>query len=81
MQNLKPHNPDTLKRSLPVNKSLGGEGVGKGWGWRESSVVKSTGCSFRGSGYNSQHPQLTTVCNFSSRGSDTLTQTDMQAEH
>jgi hypothetical protein len=34
-------------------------------------------------GFNSQHPhwQLTTICNSSSRGSDTLTQTYMQAKH
>jgi hypothetical protein len=25
-------------------------------GWRDGSVVKNTGCSFRGSEFNSQHP-------------------------
>lgn len=33
------------------------------WGWKDSSGVKSTGCSFRGPGFKSQHPrQLATVC-------------------
>ncbi|CAO2590642.1 hypothetical protein LEMLEM_LOCUS5939, partial [Lemmus lemmus] len=26
------------------------------WGWRDGSVVKSTDCSSRGPGFNSQHP-------------------------
>jgi hypothetical protein len=26
------------------------------WGWRDGSGVKSTGCSSRGLGFNSQHP-------------------------
>jgi hypothetical protein len=26
------------------------------WGWRVGSAVKSTDCSSRGSGFNSQHP-------------------------
>jgi hypothetical protein len=28
----------------------------KRWGWRDGSVVESTGCSSRGLGFNSQHP-------------------------
>jgi hypothetical protein len=26
------------------------------WGWRDGSVVKSSGCYSRGPGFNSQHP-------------------------
>jgi hypothetical protein len=28
----------------------------KVWGWRDGSVVKSTGCSFKGPEFNSQQP-------------------------
>jgi hypothetical protein len=38
-------------------------------GWRGDSAVESTGCSSRGPGLNSQ---IITVCNSSSRGSDTF---------
>jgi hypothetical protein len=36
----------------------------KSRGWRDSSVVKSTGCSSRGPGFSSQHPHgsLTQTC-------------------
>ena len=51
-------------------------------GWRDGSGVKSRDCSSRGLGFNSQYPQqLTTVCNSSSRESDSLAQTDMQEKH
>ena len=46
-------------------------------------MVKSIGYSSRGHRFNSQYPQwqLTTVCNVSSKRSNTLTQTYMQAKH
>jgi hypothetical protein len=49
--------------------------------WRDGSAVKRTGCSSRGPRVQFPTPiwQLTTVYNSSSRGSDTLTQTYMQA--
>lgn len=43
------------------------------WSWRDSSAVKSRGCSSRRPGFDS-HPEptwwLTNVCNSNSRGSD-----------
>ena len=41
-------------------------------GWRVGSVVKSTGCSYRGAGFPVPAWQLTTIPNSSSRGSDVL---------
>ena len=50
---------------------------------RDGSAVKSTGCSGRRSGFNSQYPQwqLTPVSNSSSNWSDTLTLAYKQAKH
>lgn len=41
---------------------------------RGGSVVKSTGCSFREPGFNSQHmhDELQNLCNFITRVTDTL---------
>jgi hypothetical protein len=40
------------------------------WVWRDDSLVKSTGCSSRGSGFDSHHPH--SVCNSSPGRSDAL---------
>jgi hypothetical protein len=51
-------------------------------GWGDGSVVKSSGCFSRGPTFNFQHIQGTSqLCNFSSRGPDTLTQSHMQSKH
>ena len=49
-------------------------------GWRDGSVVKSTGCSSRGPGFSSQHPHGSLQL-FVTPISDTFTQTNMQAKH
>ena len=53
------------------------------WGWKDGPVVKSTGSSSRGPGFNFYVLtwQPATVCNSSSKGSNTLTQTYMQAKY
>ena len=38
------------------------------WDWRDGSMVKSTGYSSRGRGFNSQNPHGTVIYNSSSRG-------------
>jgi hypothetical protein len=67
------------KKSSPLKEN------NKSWGWRDASVVKSTGYSSKGPKFNFQYTyQLTFACkfnDFNSRISDTLTQTHLQIKH
>ena len=46
---------------------------GKGTGsWRDGSALKSTSYSSRGPRFSSQPQRLSAICNYSSRGSNTL---------
>lgn len=47
--------------------------IGKSGGWNEGSQVNSASCSSRSPGFSPTNPwRVTTICNFSPKGSDAL---------
>ena len=64
--------PCSLWQVSPAIKQSKRDSISHG-SWRDGSAVKSTSCSSRGPGFDSQHPwQLITVSNSLFRRSDTL---------